>query len=116
MAREVGSERSRPSAENCDYCRERKGRNHAAVHILKFRDREDLAHHLQAVFPNTKYAVDWWLQFWTTANQIYGGRAREKYVPLWLVYFEAHGIVVRNRAEVIMKFRGHQNSGNEEIH
>lgn len=112
MAREVGTEKSKPTALDCELCHEKKGRNHAAVHILKFGDRDELAHHLQAVFPNTKYAVEWWLQFWTTANQIYGYRAREKYVPLWLAYLEAHNVKVNNRAEAIMKFRGHQEQAN----
>lgn len=114
MAREVGSERGKPSALDCDLCRERKGRNHAAVHILKFRERDLLARHLQDVFPNTKYAVDWWLQFWTTANQIYGHVARDRQQPLWLVYLEAHKVNVKNRAEAIMRFRGQPAAGSGE--
>jgi len=50
--------------------------------------------------------VDFYIKLWLTAHQIYGGYARDKYFPLWLGYFEAHGVLITNRAEAIMKHRG----------
>lgn len=107
MAREVGTERAKPAAVDCDLCHERKGRNATAVHILKFADPDALAGHLKTVFPDTPYCVEYFLNLWGMAHRIYGNEARNKYAPLWLVYMEAHGVRVNNRADAIMKFRGH---------
>jgi len=93
------------SSADCDLCRERKGHNATVVHILKFKDPDDLTEHLNRVFPNTPYCVEWFSNLWGTANRIYGHVAREKYMPLWLVYLEAHGVKVNNRGEAIMKHR-----------
>jgi hypothetical protein len=95
------------SATECDYCHGNKGRNLEVVHILKFPDLEALRSHLAAVFTDTKYCIEFYTNMWTIAHQIYGGRAKELYAPLWLVYLEAHGVKVIDRAEAIMKHRGH---------
>lgn len=110
MAREVGAEKAKPSLIDCDLCHERNGKNAAVVHILKFREQAELKAHLEQVFPKSSaYAVEWFSELWLMAHRIYGNEAREKYAPLWLVYLEAHGVKVGNRAEAIMKFRGHEN-------
>ena len=108
MARQRTSEAELPKVNNCDLCHERKGRNATAVHILKFRDEDELARHLQAVFPETKYCVEFFTNFWITARRIYATVAKEKYVPLWLVYLEAHGVKIDNRAEAIIRYRSNQ--------
>jgi len=99
-------EKAKPGANDCDICHGRKGKNREVYHILSFDDLDDLRGHLNSVFPETKYCVDFFTTMWVTAHQIYGGYAREKYLPLWLVYLEAHGVKVDNRGESIMKHRG----------
>lgn len=107
--RNRGDSSAHDAKADCDLCRERKGRNRAIVHILKHSDREQLRNHLLAVYGES-YAVNFYLTLWDLAQQIYGNFARQKQMPLWLAYLEAHGVKVNNRAEAIMKFRGHQES------
>lgn len=112
MARRVGAEKAKPATgQVCDLCRERKGRNATVVHILSFSDYEALAGHLSAVFSETPYCREFFSILWTTAHSIYGQFAREKYMPLWLVYLEAHGVPIKNRAEAILSYRSTHGHG-----
>jgi hypothetical protein len=92
---------------DCDFCRERLGRNPQVRHVLEFRDVDELKRHLGGVFGNGSYVQGFLTQLWFTAHQIYGAWARGKYMPLWMVYFEEHGITVKNRGEEIMEYRKH---------
>lgn len=107
MARGRDNEvRSYSGGEPCDLCHEKRGRNRIIVHILEFKDEESLSAHLNAVFTESKYCVEFYSTLWSTAHSVYGSVAREKYVPLWLVYLEEHGVKVKNRSEMIMRYRG----------
>jgi hypothetical protein len=88
----------------CDKCRSEK-RNSQVYHILSFADLHELRSHLNEVFGKGEYCVDFFTTMWVTIHQIYGDRAKELQQPLWLVYFEAHGITVKNRGESIIKYR-----------
>jgi len=93
---------------SCQDCHLKRGRNRQIVHYLRFYDEENLRRHLNGEFPEDKPWVDSRIRFWHFAQNYYGQAAREKYAPLWLVYLEAHGVMVHNRAEAIMKHRGHR--------
>ncbi len=73
--------------------------------MLRCRDLDELKHYLVPIYPNTQYCVDYFVNFWVMAHQIYGNRAKDLQRPLWLVYLEAHGVQVKNRGEAIMKHR-----------
>ncbi len=81
-------------------------RNGEVYRMLRCRDLDELKHYLVAIYPNTQYCVDYFVNFWVMAHQIYGNRAKDLQQPLWLVYLEAHGVEVKNRGEAIMKHRG----------
>lgn len=102
----LNANKAQTGANDCDMCHGRKGKNREVYHVLSFDELDELRSHLASVFPNTPYCVEFYTTLWVTAHQIYGGHARDKYFPLWLVYLEAHGGKVDNRAEAIMKHRG----------
>lgn len=103
------------AAVDCDLCHERKGRNATVIHILSFTELDILGAHLKSVFPKSDYTVGWFVTFWTMVHRIYGNEAKQKWVPLWLMYLEVHGVTVKNRSAAIMKHRGHENySGDEQ--
>lgn len=89
---------------DCAKCRSEK-RNSQVYHILSFADLDTLKAHLSAVFGKGEYCVEFFTTMWVTIHQIYGDRAKELDQPLWLVYFEANGVEVKNRGESIMKYR-----------
>lgn len=97
---------AQPSGKTeCELCRH-KSRNRQVLHVLKFTNLDELKSHLAGVFGQPSYGAEFFLTLWNSANQLYGHIAREKYVPLWVVYFEAHGMKIIDRAEVIMRHRG----------
>lgn len=105
MARKTTAKKTN-AADDCDLCHEKGGRNSTVVHILSFDDYEALIRHLNEVFPDTKYCVEFYANLWSVANEIYRQTARERYEPLWVVYLEAHGVKINNREAAIKKHRG----------
>lgn len=107
MARKRDEETKVADGIDCKVChgRGRHGKNSEVYHVLSFADLDELKRHLRSVFPKTPYCVEFYVQLWVTAHQIYGERARDLQQPLWLVYLEANGVTVKNRGESIMKYR-----------
>jgi hypothetical protein len=79
---------------DCDFCKERRGRNLQIIHVLKFEDPDDLKRHLAGVFPAPAgtYTQGFLAQLWFTAHEFYGHIARDKQIPLWRAYLDAHGV------------------------
>lgn len=109
MAREVGQAKAEAQASICDFCYQRKGRNWMIVHQLGFPTEEAFRRHLLGLY-GQEGEKDGWIDsritFYRFVHRYYGQAAHEKYFPLALVYLEAHGVRVKNRAEWIMKHRG----------
>ncbi len=104
MARDIDTERFKALVD-CDICHGKRGHNREIYHVLSFAGLDQLRGHLNSVFPETKFCVEFYTNMWITAHQLYGHIAKDKYMPLWLVYLEAHGVEVKNRGESIMKHR-----------
>jgi hypothetical protein len=90
---------------SCAACRS-QSRNRQVYHILSFTDLEILKDHLNAVFPDNNFCQEFFINMWLFAHQFYGDMSKSKFAPLWLVYLESHGVTVKKRGEIIMKYRG----------
>lgn len=93
------------AATDCDRCMQKLGRNKQIVHFLSHEDEDDLKRHLQIVFAGDELRMKPHLQFYSFVQRMYGLEANRKYFPLWLVYLEATGTKVVNRADAIIKYR-----------
>lgn len=90
--------------ERCRDCRGLRGRNAQIRHILTHANRNALLGHLKHEF-KAVYLQDFFLSLWDGAHQLYSHIAAERVEPLWLTYLEQHGVAVKDRADVINRFR-----------
>lgn len=101
----------------CDFCAGRKGRNAKIVHELKFESEHELKTHLAEVYAASNeaartHAIAGVLTFYNFAVKVYGLKARQDYVPLWLTYLEENGVPVTGRERAIENFRArHRREG-----
>ncbi len=101
----LNADRGPAAGATCADCRSKK-HNRQVYHILKFDDLDSLKEHLHGVFPGNDFCREFFVNLWLIAHQLYGHIAKDKYAPLWLIYLEAQGVKVTNRAEAIMGHRG----------
>lgn len=76
-----------------------------AVHHLSFDDCEELRRHLTSVMGGDQIRVEPHIKFWMFVHRYHGQTARDKFIPIALVWFEANGRTVHRRGDWVMNYR-----------